>query len=109
MWLRSPARQRAAMKPSTVTKAKRITNTVIAVQFIAPSDLGQIGEAGHDRGDDYPYELEPIEEGDPEQGRFDPVEERHPDGHEEGDEQDHVPDATLQGAQLAVCHGVLLI
>src|SRR6266550_2523069 len=93
----SPRFQRAEAKPMKVTKAKKMMKTVRAVVFngmarLSPSTrlvarFGRvIGGRRHDHADEYPAELEPIEEGKAEQRRFDPVVERHPED-EEGNQQ----------------------
>src|SRR5690349_15352783 len=73
----------------------------------ANSYPGLVSGARHGRGNDDEDELEPVEERDAVERGLDAVEERHPDGDEERDEQDHVPDGALAPAGLQFSHGLL--
>src|SRR6185312_4132352 len=89
--VRSPLRQRAAKKPSTVTKTKSAMKTPSAtgsscVIVLLPA-FGEIDDEKDERGQRHPQKLIPVEEGNARKIRLRAVVERHPQGRHEGHDQ----------------------
>src|SRR6185437_206197 len=97
--LTGPDFQRAAKKPITVTSAKKKTKIQSATQSIAAMTLlpalllglvrrsAAIDQPDQQRGDRYPGELVPIEEGKAEQRGLQEIVERHPQQADKRDQQ----------------------